>query len=320
MVHIKAKKSLFGNIDQHLRHGGYLVIADFTSNIRTEIDLDEIGTYTITQVQWLDLFAEHHLQLVDCVEVSQEMSNSLYDPDFHRHQNPYEEIYHTPVVKGYHEMDNNLHLSLKKGLVSYVLMVLKKDERLSQESLLSQNRQRLISPTPYREVLGQYPELSLDSQGFFSQPQPEITEPTVETGDLEYELIAVVKREVKEILKYDEEINPGMTFEELGVKSLNAVEIIGALNTKLDLYLKTTLLFSYPTIEALVNYILVQYGQELRQRRCLHPKAPDNVKPEDTLTAAETAAELSTLLSEIERMSPQEMEALKEMLEGTTHA
>jgi acyl transferase domain-containing protein/SAM-dependent methyltransferase/acyl carrier protein len=337
MVHIKDKGSLFVNIEQHLKHGGYLVIADFTSNIRTEIDLDEIGTYTITKEQWLELFSEHHLQLGDCVDVSQEMSNSLYDPDFHQHQNVHEEIYQTPVVKGYHDMDNNLHLSLKKGLVSYVLMVLRKDETIPKETLLTLNRQKLMAPTPYRQILHQHPGLSLDSQGFFSQAEPESGDPAVETGspavetdsppwgaggatiDLERDLINTLKHEIKEILKYEEELNPEMTFEELGVKSLNAVEIIGALNTKLDLYLKTTLLFSYPTIEALGKYILAQYGQELRQKRSLRAKAAEAIKIEVEPKRAETPEALSTLLSEIETMSLAEMEALRVMLEGTNH-
>jgi SAM-dependent methyltransferase/acyl carrier protein len=315
MVHIKDKAALFVNIDRHLKNGGYLVVVDFTSNIRTEIDLDEIGTYTITKEQWLELFAAHHLVLGDCVDVSQEMSNSLYDPDFQRHQNVHEEIYHTPVVKGYHDMDNNLHLSLKKGLVSYVLMVLRKDETTPKESLLRQNRQKLMAPTPYRQLLNQYPELSLDSQGFFSQPDPEMTDQPIAADDLERELIDVIKREVKEILKYEAELNPEMTFEELGVKSLNAVEIIGALNMKLDLYLKTTLLFSYPTIAALGKYILAEYGQMLRQRRSLRAEAADPIE-----TEVEPTEDLSSLLSEIERMSPEEREALRVVLEGTNHA
>jgi SAM-dependent methyltransferase/acyl carrier protein len=337
MVHIKAKEALFVNIEQHLENGGHLVIADFTSNIRTEIDLEEIGTYTITKEQWLELFAEHHFQLEDCVDVSQEMSNSLYDPDFHQHQNVQETIYQTPVVKGYHEMDNNLHLSLKKGLVSYLLMVLRKNETTPKETLRAQNRQRLMAPTSYREVLRRYPELSLDSQGFFSQAEPEpgdpaveISSPAIEIGsplcgtggaivDLERELVDTIKREVKEILKYEEELNSEMTFEELGVKSLNAVEIIGALNTKLDLYLKTTLLFSYPTIEALGKYILAQYGQELRQKRSLQTRAAETTKTEVKPKQAETPEDLSTLLSEIETMSLAEMEALRVILEGPNH-
>jgi acyl transferase domain-containing protein/SAM-dependent methyltransferase len=320
MVHIKDKKSLFVNIDQHLKDSGYLVVADFTSNIRTEIDLDDIGTYTITPPQWLELFSEHHFELAECVDVSQEMSNSLYDPDFRRHQNVHEEIYHTSVVKGYHDMDNNLHLSLKKGLVSYVLMVLRKDKALSKETLLHRNRQKLMSPTLYRQIIRQQPELSLDSQGFFSQPTPEIVDLAAEADDLERDLINMVKREVKEILKYEEEeINPKMTFEELGVKSLNAVEIIGALNMKLDLYLKTTLLFSHPTIEALGKYIFAQYGQELSRMRHLRVK-DDDIETEVEPTGDETPEELSTLLSDMEEMSLEEMEALRLMLEGINHA
>jgi acyl carrier protein len=212
-------------------------------------------------------------------------------------------------------------------------MVLRKDEAISQETLLAQNRQRLMAPVPYREILSRYPELSLDSQGFFSQADPEIGHLAVKTGslpvetnshlwgaggaaiDLEGELINVVKHEVQEILKYGEELNPEMTFEELGVKSLNAVEIIGALNTKLDLYLKTTLLFSYPTIEALGKYILAQYGQELRQKRSFQTRA---IKREVEPKQAETPEELSALLSEIETMSQEEMEALQVILEGTS--
>jgi acyl carrier protein len=217
-------------------------------------------------------------------------------------------------------MDNNLHLSLKKGLVSYVLMVLRKNEATPKETLLNENRQKLAAPTPYSQILRQQPELSIDSQGFFGKREPAVIDLVTEADDLEQELIDVITREVKEILKYEEEeINSDMTFEALGVKSLNAVEIVGALNTKLDLYLKTTLLFSYPTITALGKHILGQYGEEFRRRRLPAKPNDDHKNQAVDLPPAEPAEDLSTLFSEIETMSPAEIEALSAMLEGINH-
>lgn len=322
MVHIKDKKSLFVNIERHLNNDGYLVVADFTSNIRTEIDLDDIGTYTITGEQWLELFTDHQFELYDCVDVSQEMSNSLYDPGFHQNQNADEAIYETQVVKQYHEMDNNLHLSLKKGLVSYVLMVLRKNEAMPKERLSNENRPKLGAPIPYHQIIDRHPELSLDSQGYFSKREPALLDLEAEAERLELDLIEVVKREVKEILKYDDEdIDAEMTFESLGVKSLNAVEIIGALNTKLDLYLKTTLLFSYPTIAALAHYILAEYGEALTKKRRLRPRpARDHIDPAVDPPGDEPPEDLAAILAAIDTLSPDEIEALNVTLEGINHA
>ncbi|MCB0085634.1 MAG: methyltransferase domain-containing protein, partial [Caldilineaceae bacterium] len=229
LVHIKDKGAVFANMDDHLHDGGYLVMADFTSNIRTEIDLDEIGTFTITKEQWLELFAAHHFALIDCVDVSQEMANSLYDPDYQRHQ-PQSGKDAAMVFSGYQSMDNHLHRSLKEGFVSYLLMTLRRDNSQSPAQLTESNRARLFAPTPYRQVLTQEPQRRRDTLGFFGPPtashpvgqptMPAVAAATPSAEQLMDALLDAIKAEIARLLGFAvADLQATMTFEELGVQS-----------------------------------------------------------------------------------------------------
>ena len=60
-----------------------------------------------------------------------------------------------------------------------------------------------------------------------------------------------------------ERIQPERKFSELGVDSLVGVEIIGALKQTLKLSLGPTLLFEYPTVVALSQYLVEEFGAAL---------------------------------------------------------
>ncbi|MBD2342289.1 SDR family NAD(P)-dependent oxidoreductase [Calothrix sp. FACHB-156] len=150
--HIFDKKSLFTNIGNHLHQKGYLVLADFISNSELSIDHQETSSYFITKSEWVELLSQHHLQLVTAIDVSPEISNFLYDPDFdERLQQLYARNRNENVKSGFKSY-YQLGKVLSKGIASYVLLTAQKQEQLSPEQIAEWNQQRLAQLTSYSEV------------------------------------------------------------------------------------------------------------------------------------------------------------------------
>jgi acyl carrier protein len=350
MVHIQDKAALFSNIATHLNEQGYLIVADFVANTRTEMEDNELGTYTPTKSQWAALFSEHHLQLQACVDVSREIANFLYDPDFAQNQQVKAEFYANPLTRRYHEMYNNLHVSLSEGLVSYVLMVARKVEQRSPNELTTANHHQFLSPTLYAQLLRNHPALVVDSQGIFrgsgliqQDEQQTAQDPTApmaaqkkaispvstpngdkalrglhRNGDLVHAISQIVQEEVRTVLKFDSsEVDGSMSFEELGVDSINAVRIIEAINTRFDLYLKPTLLYSYPSLAELSRHIAAEHGEEVSNKVHRQPEmVPDTDEIQSAVPGDEKAVDLSILISQLEQLSLEEIEALTDEVEG----
>ena len=94
-------------------------------------------------------------------------------------------------------------------------------------------------------------------------------------------------------------INPRQPFSELGLDSLMAVELRNALSNSMKTVLPATLLFDYPTLETVTNYL----GEEILN---LAYANADDAQASD----ASQAAEVDTLLDDLESLSDEEAEAL----------
>lgn len=104
------------------------------------------------------------------------------------------------------------------------------------------------------------------------------------------------------MLGYDAaEIDASLTFEELGVTSINAVEIVGALNHRLDIYLKTTQLFNHPNIDALARFIQAEYSPNLG------------------VVASAPSVTANSFIPDLDQMSLEDLEALSRSLGETSH-
>ncbi len=153
--HILDKQALFTNIGNHLNQQGYLVLADFISNSDIAIDHEETSSYFITKSEWVELLSQHHLQLLAAIDVSPEISNFLYDPDFEgRLEQLYQRNQDENVRSGFKSY-YQLGKVLSKGIASYVLLTAQKQEQLSSEEVAEWNQQILAQLTSYSEVTPQ---------------------------------------------------------------------------------------------------------------------------------------------------------------------
>ncbi|MGD1805493.1 type I polyketide synthase [Dapis sp. BLCC M126] len=153
--HILDKQALFTNISNHLNQQGYLVLADFISNSDIAIDHEETSSYFITKSEWVEFLSQHHLQLVAAIDVSPEISNFLYDPDFEgRLEQLYQSNQDENVRSGFKSY-YQLGKVLSKEIASYVLLTAQKQEQLSTAEIAEWNQQILAQLTSYSEVTPQ---------------------------------------------------------------------------------------------------------------------------------------------------------------------
>lgn len=149
--HIKNKPSLFANLGKHLNEAGFLVVADFISNAAFPIEHDETSSYFITKEVWVEQLSINQLKVIDCIDVSQQIANFLYDPNF---ESNLERLYQLKPDKNIREAFQSydrLGGLLRNGLASYVLLTAQKDSQLSVESLRSLNKYQLDSLVSYSE-------------------------------------------------------------------------------------------------------------------------------------------------------------------------
>ncbi|MDB9520157.1 type I polyketide synthase [Roseofilum reptotaenium CS-1145] len=150
--HIKEKSNLFSNISRHMCENGWLVLADFIAHGEVDIDHEETSSYFITKHHWVEQLSQHQLQLTGFIDVSREIANFLYAPDF-------EEILHELYaenpddnVRAAFQSYNQLGKLLERKLGSYVLLTARKCETRSLEELRLLNQDAFNHPVVYSEV------------------------------------------------------------------------------------------------------------------------------------------------------------------------
>jgi NAD(P)-dependent dehydrogenase (short-subunit alcohol dehydrogenase family)/cyclopropane fatty-acyl-phospholipid synthase-like methyltransferase len=147
--HIKNKQDLFSNIGDHLNDNGYVVLADFISHQAFTIEHEDTSSYFITPEEWVEQLSSQHLQIVECIDISQEIANFLHDPDFETHLAQIDSINQNADTQAAFRSYNGLGKLLRQGMASYVLMTAQKHEHLSIEDIARSNQQALKELTPY---------------------------------------------------------------------------------------------------------------------------------------------------------------------------
>ena len=113
-------------------------------------------------------------------------------------------------------------------------------------------------------------------------------------------LLAHIRDQARMVFGLDDTfpINPRQPFSELGLDSLMAVELRNALGNSVKTVLPATLLFDYPTLEALTNYL----GAEILNLAYATADAP----PVDE----SQVSEVDSLLDDLDALSDEEAEAM----------
>ena len=151
--HIRNKASLFANLGQHLRDGGYLVAAEILSNLPlSPIEESESSAYFASRQEWATLLAENKLRVVEAVDASAEIANCLEDANFEENW--------TRITKDIDEITKR-HLRgpyevgklLRKKLAVYLLLTVQKDPLLEVETIVELNQAAFANRTPYNEVI-----------------------------------------------------------------------------------------------------------------------------------------------------------------------
>lgn len=150
--HIKNKNNLFSNISRHLQQEGLLVLADFIANSDVDIDHEETSSYFINKQHWVEQLSENHLQLISAIDVSQEIANFLYDPDFEDSLDSLYKKNNDEHIRSAFKSYNQLGKLLQKELASYVLLTAQKQEHQTKQNIYQLNQEILGQLLSYSEV------------------------------------------------------------------------------------------------------------------------------------------------------------------------
>jgi acyl carrier protein len=114
-------------------------------------------------------------------------------------------------------------------------------------------------------------------------------------------LLGVLSGLVADVLRLRrDEVAPRERLFDLGVDSLIALELKNRLQAVLGMPLSTTLLFDYPTIEALTDYLLGMLVPALAERQHAGAGAPVRITDEVEDLSEEEAE--SMLLAQLEQL------------------
>lgn len=225
--HIKRKDLLFSNVNRHLNDKGLLVLADFISNQGFAIEHEETSSYFINKSEWLEKLNQNQLKVIEAIDVSQEMANFLYDPDFEENLAQKSIAGNQDIQSAftsYHQLGN----LMRKKMAIYILLTAQKDTELSSEELSIWNLEKLNSLVAYSEKAPQQWLYQIDWQ-----PQPLIEEVKQQKSQLESgmwlifaDIGGVGQRLAQQLLQQGEDcilIYPGKTYQ---TKEIGQWEIV----------------------------------------------------------------------------------------------
>nr|BAP05594.1 CalF [uncultured Candidatus Entotheonella sp.] len=265
--HIRDKDALFGNIVAGLKDNGRILLMDYIANLRGQIVDHDVEVSILTRQNWLDLLARHRLRITELIDVSPQVANFLYDPECEEN------------IKGLPKVTQDLWLNhanqaiaLEKGWITYCLMKFQKEPQLDEAALRQHNLEKVTHQTPYPEALR-----AMLQSGHIPYPQPQrlqtpapepgasVPEPaaidpapaqtpasTPDRSRIRARLITIFSR----VLGFEKrEIEENDNFEDLGISSINAVELLEAINTAFDLYLPTSIVFECNDLDSLSEHV-----------------------------------------------------------------
>jgi acyl transferase domain-containing protein/acyl carrier protein len=192
---------------------------------------------------------EHHLVIDEIIDVSPQIANFVDDPTVK------ENVKDLPkVVQDMYISYANQAVSLTNGWISYCLLKLKKDTQRSALERWNENAQKIAQKTPYPQALAE-----MVRRGHIPYPQS-LRDPQKCNHNETFRDLKAIKDDLAEIfltvLKLEPpELEAAETFQDLGISSINVVQLTEAVNSTYNLNLPTSILFECSNIDALADHI-----------------------------------------------------------------
>ncbi|WP_429865112.1 SDR family NAD(P)-dependent oxidoreductase [Bacillus thuringiensis] len=255
--HIRNKHGLFSNISASLNKDGRLLLMDYICNLKGAIIDPKVEISIPTVQDWVELLSEHNLIIDEIIDVSPEIANFLYDPFVDQNT-----IGLPEVTRDTYRNYANQSKSLENGWISYCLFKLKKETQMSREECSTYNATRIKNKTPYSVALEE-----MLTSGHIPYPMPK-TVPDSQvnltinssSSNIGQSNIRPIKEEIMLIFEdvlgiQREDLDEHETFVELGIGSVNAVQLTEGINVQFDLRLPTSIVFEYNSLKELVSYV-----------------------------------------------------------------
>ncbi len=252
--HIRNKQALFENIGRALREEGSVLLMDFIGNLRGAIADPRVEISIPTRAEWIELLSDAGFCIDRVIDVSPQIANFLYDPEVEQ------SVAGLPkIAQDTYRNYTNQAMSLEKGWISYCLLTLLKKSALSVAERREHNARMLAGPTPYPEALrrlqaGPCPTLYPPNPPAPVQRSQQPADPA---------LRRTLEEVFAQVLGFSREDLVRTPFEDLGIGSVNAVELTEAINVRLNLHLPTSLIFECSNLSELTTHVAGELGKHL---------------------------------------------------------
>jgi non-ribosomal peptide synthase protein (TIGR01720 family) len=148
MHHIVDKAAVFRNLSANLVPGGHVVFAEVLSNTASSIDDEESSAHFAPLDTWAKALAEANLRVVDCVDMSVEVANFLYDPEW-EHNFAQAASGLDPATRAHLIGPHKLGELLRRQLAIYGLLRVVKDVGSTHAALSLANGRALAERSAY---------------------------------------------------------------------------------------------------------------------------------------------------------------------------
>jgi polyketide synthase PksM len=331
LCHISDKDGVLGNIAQALAEGGRVLLLDFIANLRGRITAPDIAIDISTEADWVDCLSKHGLMIDEVIDVSPQIANFLYDPDHEAN------VAALPKVArdSFRNFANN-YLSLERGWLSYCMIKLGKPsastKRMSAHELRAHNAARIARKTSYPDALAAmratappvYPPATAtpvatrpaSAVSGRAAPPPKISPlPAPSTAS---EILSQLTEVFCATLGFTPaQLTPLSAFSDLGIGSINAVELAEAINRRFGLQLASGTVVEQRTLAALAAVVASTRAQDTPPgRNGVAARTPQESTPQ--VRAAEIVARATALDVEatVDRIFRDVLGVTSQQLEG----
>jgi acyl transferase domain-containing protein/acyl carrier protein/SAM-dependent methyltransferase len=253
--HIHNKSDLFKNIASSLSEKkGRVLFIDFIANLKGGIVDTNLGISIATNDDWSLLLSEQNLIIRELIDVSPQIANFLHDPE----RDTY--LKNIPkLMKDFFQNNTNNCIALEKGWLSYCLFKIEKENCMSRQEIMEYNTIRILNKTPYptaREEMLNPKETASHKSEKITPTIQKVSKQTkidrMETPDIKNKIVDILRT----VLGFKpEEIENSESLNELGITSLNAVELLEAINTRFGLNMPTSVIFECNSLHSLTEHI-----------------------------------------------------------------